>query len=72
MGYVLLGYAWLRIARKAHDLDASEANRGFYQAKLRAAEFYFGQIYPRASAHYAAALAANGTTLEMEAEDWSE
>jgi alkylation response protein AidB-like acyl-CoA dehydrogenase len=47
-GYVSLAYLWARAAATAHAaLQASQADREFYQAKVQTAQFYFRRILPR-------------------------
>jgi alkylation response protein AidB-like acyl-CoA dehydrogenase len=62
-GYVLLGWAWLRMAKVATArLAAGATERAFYEGKLAAAAFYFERLMPRTLA-FAAAVRAGGATL---------
>jgi alkylation response protein AidB-like acyl-CoA dehydrogenase len=62
-GYVVLGWAWLRMARvAAARLAAGPAERPFYEGKLVAAAFYFERLLPRTLA-FAAAVRAGAATL---------
>ena len=62
-GYVLVGWAWLRMANvAAARLDAGSRERAFYEGKLAAAAFYFERLLPRTLAS-AAAVRAGGATL---------
>jgi alkylation response protein AidB-like acyl-CoA dehydrogenase len=62
-GYVLLGWAWLRMANvAAARLAAGAGERSFYEGKLAAAAFYFERLLPRALG-FAAAVRAGGQTL---------
>lgn len=48
MGYHVLGFMWVRMARVAADrLSAGTAEREFYAAKLETARFYFARVLPR-------------------------
>jgi alkylation response protein AidB-like acyl-CoA dehydrogenase len=62
-GYLLVGWAWLRMANvAAARLAAGAPERAFYEGKLAAAAFYFERLLPRTLAH-AAAVRAGGATL---------
>jgi alkylation response protein AidB-like acyl-CoA dehydrogenase len=62
-GYVVLGWAWLRMASVAAErLAAGSGERAFYEGKLAAAAFYFERLLPRTLA-FAASVRAGGATL---------
>src|SRR5574337_422015 len=51
-GYTLLGYFWLRAARRAEQaLADGSAEVDFYQGKLETARFYLQRLLPRATLH---------------------
>jgi alkylation response protein AidB-like acyl-CoA dehydrogenase len=69
VGLVALGLMWLRAARVAHaKLDAGEGDRGFLEAKLETARYYFARLLPRASAHLAAIRAGAATVMAVSAD----
>jgi hypothetical protein len=48
MGYHVLGFMWVQMARVAADaLSAGNPEREFYAAKLETARFYFARVLPR-------------------------
>jgi len=62
-GYVLLGWAWLRMARVASaKLAAGTPEKAYYEGKLAAAAFYFERLLPR-TLSCAASVRAGGATL---------
>ncbi len=62
-GYVLVAWAWLRMANvAAARLAEGHGERAFYEGKLAAAAFYFERLLPRTLA-FAAAVRAGGRTL---------
>ncbi len=62
-GYLLVGWAWLRMAAvAAARLAADGGEHAFYEGKLAAAAFYFERLLPRTLA-FAAAVRAGGATL---------
>jgi hypothetical protein len=62
-GYVLLAWCWLRMGVvAARQLAAGAPERGYYEGKLAAAEFYFARLLPR-SLTYAAGVRAGLSTL---------
>jgi alkylation response protein AidB-like acyl-CoA dehydrogenase len=62
-GYVVLGWAWLRMADvAAARLAAGAGERAFYEGKLAAAAFYFDRLLPRTLA-FAASVRAGGASL---------
>lgn len=66
-GYVLLAYYWARAALIASKtLDAGTEDKAFYQGKVQTAEFYFGRILPRTTAHAASALSGAGNLMSMD------
>ena len=57
-GYIVLGYFWARMAVVAQGkIAAGLDDDGFYDAKVKTAQFYFARILPRAVAHKEAMLA---------------
>lgn len=46
-GYVIVGYMWLKSAAVALQKLESDAENGFYQAKVITAGFYFDRLLPR-------------------------
>ena len=55
MGYVAVGWQWLRMATVAkQQLAAGKGDTRFLEAKLKTARFYFGRLLPEAAALLAA------------------
>ena len=65
-GYVALGYMWLRMARIAEGrLSEGDADAGFYEAKVRTAQFYMQRMLPMANAHYLALNAGKVSLMAL-------
>lgn len=63
-GYLTLAYFWAKMVKVAQDkLAAGDADKAFYEAKIKTARFYFQRILPRANGH--AACVANGADSMM-------
>jgi hypothetical protein len=70
-GYATLAYFWAAAARVAAErLAAGATEKGFYQAKLQTARFYFQRILPRTRAHLAAMRSGAANLLEMDEADF--
>ena len=55
MGYVAVGWQWLRMATVAQQqLAAGKGDKRFLEAKLKTARFYFGRLLPEAATLLAA------------------
>jgi len=69
-GFVVMGYYWARMARVALEklADPACADRGFYEAKLQTAHFYFDRMLPRARAHLVCARGGVGSLMAMKAD----
>ena len=51
-GYVTLAYLWARMAQVAQTALANGTSEtGFYEAKIKTAQFYFAKLLPRARTH---------------------
>lgn len=81
-GYVTLAYLWARMAviAKARlakfnaslDTDKSlHGEYGFYDAKVKTAEFYFAKLLPRHATHIARINAAEETVMSMDIEQFA-
>jgi len=65
-GYLCLAWCWARSAAvAAAALHKSDADAGFYKAKLATARFYFSRLLPRAEAHLDALGAGAKTLMEL-------
>lgn len=70
-GYVALAYFWARAAAKAHEKIAEgTAEKSFFEAKIKTAEFYFSRMLPRTRMHYAAMHSGVGNLLAMDTEQF--
>ncbi len=70
-GYVALAYFWADMARVATEkLAQGAAEKGFYEAKVQTARFYFQRILPRTRSHVAAIAAGADSLLAMDAENF--
>ena len=63
-GYLTLAYFWAKMAKVAQEkLAAGDADKAFYEAKIKTARFYFQRMLPRAQGH--AACVENGADAMM-------
>jgi hypothetical protein len=66
-GYTTLGYYWLRMMLKAHEvLEAGTDDKDFYQAKIQTGQFYFDRILPRAAGHGACIKAGASSMMAID------
>ena len=64
MGYVAVGWQWLRMATVAkQQLAAGKGDKRFLEAKLKTARFYFGRLLPEAAALLAAIQAGSAPIM---------
>ncbi|WP_277807655.1 acyl-CoA dehydrogenase C-terminal domain-containing protein [Moraxella nasibovis] len=81
-GYVTLGYLWARMAVVAYarldemnqslDTDKSlHGEYGFYDAKVKTAQFYFAKLMPRHAVHVARINASHETLMAMDIEQFA-
>lgn len=70
-GYVALAYFWARAAAKAYEKIAEgTAEKSFFEAKIKTAEFYFARMLPRTRMHYSAIHSGVGNLLAMNTEQF--
>ncbi|VEG13373.1 acyl-CoA dehydrogenase C-terminal domain-containing protein [Moraxella cuniculi] len=77
-GYVALAYLWARQAAVAYQKLATfgdgeqslQGDFGFYDAKIKTAQFYFGRILPRTQTHVARIKAGSATVMAMDIEQF--
>ena len=70
--YVLLAAFWLQAAARAQDaLAAGSGETGFYQAKLRSADFYVKRVLVRASGHREAVLGGADCLMALPESDFA-
>ena len=70
-GYITLAYFWARAAAKAQEKIAEgTAEKGFFEAKIKTAEFYFARILPRTRVHVAAMHSGVDNLLAMDVEQF--
>lgn len=81
-GYVTLGYLWARTAvlakAKLAEFDADlstdkslQGEYGFYDAKVKTAEFYFAKLMPRHLVHVARINTGFDSLMAMDAEQFA-
>ncbi|MCL1623351.1 acyl-CoA dehydrogenase C-terminal domain-containing protein [Moraxella sp. Tifton1] len=81
-GYVTLGYLWAKMATVAYarldkmceSLDVEHAldgEYGFYDAKIKTAEFYFAKLMPRHAVHVARINSGHESLMAMEVEQFA-
>ncbi|MFC0820548.1 acyl-CoA dehydrogenase C-terminal domain-containing protein [Moraxella marmotae] len=81
-GYVTLAYLWARMAVLAKqklatldaDLDSDKSvhgDYGFYDAKVKTAEFYFAKLLPRHAVHIARINAGEDSLMAMHIEQFA-
>ena len=64
MGYVAVGWQWLRMATvSTGKLAAGAEDRRFHEAKLKTARFYFGRMLPETATLLAAIQAGSGAIM---------
>ena len=61
LGYVSLGFAWLKMSRVS--IENSDKNKNFYEEKINTAKYYFDKIIPRIDSHYQSALAGSESIM---------
>ena len=72
MGYYVLGYMWVLMARKAlAKLADGAAEQAFYKAKIETARFYFQRILPRTESLALCVEAGASTLMSLAAEDFA-
>lgn len=71
MGYVAVGWQWLRIATVAGEkLAAGTGDRRFLEAKQKTARFYFMRLLPETATLLAAIQSGSGPIMAMDATDF--
>lgn len=81
-GYVTLGYLWAKMAvvayAKLDEMNASldtnkslDGEYGFYDAKVKTAEFYFAKLMPRTTVHVARINSSHETLMAMDIEQFA-
>lgn len=67
MGYVSLGYMWLKMIKVAREkLAAGNGNAAFYENKIRTGRFYFAKVLPQVAALALRIQAGSGVVMQME------
>ena len=62
LGYISLGYSWLKILRISH--EKLQLNRDFFEDKINTATYYFDKILPRVQGHYIAAISGSQSIMK--------
>ena len=71
MGYVAVGWQWLRMATVAQQqLAAGAGNTRFLEAKLKTAHFYFSRLLPEAAALLSAIQSGSGAIMAFRDEEF--
>lgn len=71
MGYVAVGWQWLRMATvSAEALSAGRGDAAFHQAKLKTARFYFARVLPECGTLLTAMQAGAAPIMAFEASEF--
>jgi alkylation response protein AidB-like acyl-CoA dehydrogenase len=71
MGYVAVGWQWLRMATVSREkLAAGQGDARFHQAKLKTARFYFGRLLPETATLLTAIQSGAAPIMAMAAEEF--
>ena len=71
MGYVAVGWQWLKMATVAHrKLAAGEGDQRFLNAKIKTARFYFVRLLPEAATLLAAIQSGSAPIMAFSAEEF--
>ncbi len=71
-GYVTLAYFWARMALVAQQkLAEGSTETGFYNAKLKTAQFYFKKVLPRVRGHVEVIAGGLEPLMSLDAEDFA-
>ena len=71
MGYVAVGWQWLRMATVSSDaLAAGRGDAAFHQAKLKTARFYFARVLPESGTLLAAMQAGAASIMAFEPQEF--
>lgn len=71
MGFVAVGWQWLRMATVSQQkLAAGEGDQRFHAAKLKTARFYFGRLLPETATLLAAIQAGSAPIMALAAEEF--
>ncbi|MDE2421373.1 MAG: acyl-CoA dehydrogenase C-terminal domain-containing protein [Gammaproteobacteria bacterium] len=71
-GYVTLAYLWAKMASTAHlKLAEGTAESGFYDAKIKTAEFYYAKLLPQTRAHVARIDSGLQTLMAIDEEQFA-
>ncbi len=62
LGYVALGYAWLKISKVS--IKNISKNKNFYEEKINTANYFFKRILPRIDSHYRSAIAGSDSIMK--------
>jgi len=62
LGYISLGYSWLKILRISH--EKLQLNRDFFEDKINTATYYFDKILPRVQGHYISAISGSQSIMK--------
>ena len=72
-GYICLAFFWAKMAFTAHEALENGANeKGFYQAKIQTAQFYYQRLLPRAQMHKQCIESGVDNLLAMCADDFGD
>jgi hypothetical protein len=71
MGFVAVGWQWLRMATVSQQkLAAGEGDKRFHEAKLKTARFFFGRLLPETATLLAAIQAGSAPIMALAAEEF--
>ncbi len=71
MGYVAVGWQWLRMVTVAQQqLEAGKGHARFLEAKVKTARFYFGRLLPESATLLAAIQAGSAPIMAMHVDEF--
>ena len=63
LGFVSIAYSWIKVLQVS--FNDYEANKNFYDDKIKTAKFYFDKVLPRAEQHYKSAISGSSNIMNF-------
>jgi len=63
LGFVSIAYSWIKVLQVS--FNDYEANKNFYDDKIKTAKFYFDKVLPRAEFHYKSAISGSSNIMNF-------
>jgi len=63
LGFVSIAYSWIKVLQVS--FNDYEANKDFYDDKIKTAKFYFDKVLPRAEFHYKSAISGSSNIMNF-------